>query len=382
MNGTTSYVGLTWDHPRGYVALERAAEQARAQGLALRWERQPLEGFESHPIEELAARYDIIVLDHPHLGDAVLSDCFQPLESIFQASEIEQWRTQSIGRALDSYRYSGQHWALPLDAAAQVAVVRRDLLDEPHPKSWSEVVEFATRQSVCLSLAGPHALLTLYSISAAFGAPPVAQGPERLLEVEGATSAWALFSELYSKSYKGWIGKNPIGILQAMARERGAAYCPLIFGYVNYAATTDGSQLLQFVDVPAGPDGHLGSTLGGTGIGVSRRAQVSDQLRAHLVDLLSMRTQTQFIPFADGQPSARNAWSDAAVNKTWNDFFAGTCATLEQAIVRPRHPGYIPFQTDASAMVRDALEQRQSAAQILGALQSLYEQRRPANSEA
>ena len=30
--------GLTWDHPRGYVALERAAERARAEGLDLHWE--------------------------------------------------------------------------------------------------------------------------------------------------------------------------------------------------------------------------------------------------------------------------------------------------------------------------------------------------------
>ena len=64
--------GLTWDHPRGYVALERAAERARAEGLDLHWERQPLEGFESHPIEDLAERYDLIVLDHPHIGDCLL----------------------------------------------------------------------------------------------------------------------------------------------------------------------------------------------------------------------------------------------------------------------------------------------------------------------
>jgi len=45
------YCGLTWDHPRGYNALAAAAE---ASGGLLHWDKQPLEGFESHPIGELA----------------------------------------------------------------------------------------------------------------------------------------------------------------------------------------------------------------------------------------------------------------------------------------------------------------------------------------
>ncbi|MDI1270507.1 MAG: hypothetical protein PSV40_15575 [Polaromonas sp.] len=381
MSRINSYVGLTWDHPRGYVALERAAAQAQAKGLSLRWERQPLEGFESHPIEKLAERYDVIVLDHPHLGDAVHGQCLQPLESIFDATDIAQWRAQSIGQAFASYGYAGQHWALPLDAASQVAVMRPDLIEEPAPKSWVQVGELAGRHDVCLSLAGPHALLTLFSISAAFGEAPVSRGPETLLVGDGAVQAWDVLSELYGRSFKGWLGKNPIGLLQAMSQNTEAVYCPLVFGYVTYAAPSDGSHRLQFVDVPAGPGGLLGSTLGGTGIGISRRTKVNDQLKAHLVDLLSLRTQAQYIPFADGQPSARNAWADTAVNTAWNDFFAGTSATLEKALVRPRHPGYVPFQTQASALVRQALEDHHSAAQILGALQALYEQHRPPNSE-
>jgi multiple sugar transport system substrate-binding protein len=381
VSASNSYLGLTWDHPRGYVALEQAAEKARAEGLNLRWERQPLEGFESHPIEELAERYDIIVLDHPHLGDAVHGECLQPLESVFNAADIAQWRAQSIGQSFNSYGYAGKNWALPLDAASQVAVMRSDLLSEPAPKTWTEVVELAARQPVCLSLAGPHAVLSLFSISGAFGEAPASRGAETLLAGDGAVQAWEALSELYAKSFKGWSDKNPIGILNAMARGTEVVYCPLVFGYVTYAAPTDGSRALKFVNVPAGPTGLLGSTLGGTGIGISRRAKVTDVLKAHLVDLMSLRTQAQYIPFADGQPSAREAWADAAVNTAWNDFFAGTSATLEKALVRPRHPGFVPFQTQASALVREALAERQPAAKVLGALQRLYEQHRPAGSE-
>jgi len=138
---------------------------------------------------------------------------------------------------------------------------------------------------------------------------------------------------------------------------------------------------VQFGNVPAGPGGRLGSVLGGTGLAVSRRAQVSDTLRAHLVQLLSPSVQGEFIPFAEGQPSARAAWSDPRVNAAWGGFFRATRETLEQAIVRPRHPGYVAFQTAASERVRQALAQGLRAPQLAAALQTLYERHRPAGSE-
>lgn len=378
---TRSYLGLTWDHPRGYVALEKAAAQAREQGLDLRWKRQPLEGFESHPIEELAREYDLIVLDHPHMGDAVTGDCLQPLESLFDSETLASWKAQSIGNTFESYRYGGKHWALPLDAASQVAALRPDRLDEPAPASWPAAIEFARRHPVALSLAGPHAALTLFSISAAHGDAPGASGPGRLFAGEGAATAWELMRELYALSFKGWADRNPIAILEALARGVEAVYCPLVYGYVNYAVAGPDRHPVNFVDVPAGPGGRLGSVLGGTGLAVSRRTIVSDRLHEHLATLLSEAMQRDFIPFADGQPSARAAWSDARVNAAWGGFFAQTRATVEQAIVRPRHPHYVPFQSAAAEFVRQALAQSQGARAVVNGLQSLYERHRPANSE-
>jgi hypothetical protein len=64
--------GITWDHPRGYAALtelERLDANADARYGAvpapLAWDRQPLAGFESQPIADLAGRYDLLVIDHP-----------------------------------------------------------------------------------------------------------------------------------------------------------------------------------------------------------------------------------------------------------------------------------------------------------------------------
>jgi len=110
---------LTWDHPRGYNALAAASKlpDVIAAGLDIHWDKQPLEGFESHPIADLCARYDLVVLDHPHVGEAMSGDCLLSLEDVFGSETVAELAKASIGPSLTSYRFAGKHWALPLDAA-------------------------------------------------------------------------------------------------------------------------------------------------------------------------------------------------------------------------------------------------------------------------
>src|SRR5690606_38336178 len=139
----TEYVGLTWDHPRGRNALTAAAGDLGG-GDSLRWEAQPLEGCESAPIDELAQRYDLLVLDHPHLGDALATDSIRPLDELFDAEQLAQWSDAAAGPSMASYRMDGRLWALPLDAATQVTVRRLDLVSEP-ARTWDDMVALADR---------------------------------------------------------------------------------------------------------------------------------------------------------------------------------------------------------------------------------------------
>ncbi|QDL92059.1 extracellular solute-binding protein [Paroceanicella profunda] len=373
--------GLTWDHPRGYSALAAAAaEVAPGQGLSLTWARQPLEGFESAPIAELCAAHDLVVLDHPHVGEAVEAGCLHPLEEVFGPAELAAIGARTIGPCLASYRYAGRHWALPLDAATQVMATRPDLLETP-PATWQEVLALSRGGTpVALSLAGPHVLMSLFSVCTALGAPPALR-PQELLPPEVACTAWEILSELAGRSPAALRPLNPIGILNRMAAEEIAACVPLIYGYVTYAAPASGTAL-RFSDAPrATPGGRPGGTLGGTGIGLSRRVTPTPELRTHLRWLMSEAVQRGFIPDHDGQPSARAAWADAGVNARWRGFYAGTAATLEASCVRPRFAGYIAFQTAASERLRAALEAREPAARAMQALQDLYDQSRPGGTE-
>jgi len=195
------YRGLTWNHPRGYAALVAAAvqlDEAR-DALGIAWDRQPLEGFESHPIAQLCARYDLVVLDHPHVGEAIEQRCLQPLENLFRSDELATLSKQIIGPSYSSYAYGGKHWALPLDAATQVCAYRADLIDEAPPRTWAEVVALSERVPVALSLAGPHAALSFWSIAAALGDPPGRTDPGRLIAIDTGLQVIELMTALAAR---------------------------------------------------------------------------------------------------------------------------------------------------------------------------------------
>lgn len=362
---TPSYLGLTWDHPRGYAALDAAAAQvAPGHGMSLHWERHPLEGFESHPIAELAARHDLIVLDHPHIGEALATDCLRPMEDVLGMAEVSTLARETIGPSMASYAFDGAHWALPLDAASQVMAFAPGVVEEP-PRTWDDVLALADKRRVALSLSGPHAALTFQSVAAAFQGRTRPKG--RFVTPEAGREAYAVMQALTTQATRDYAGHNPIALLHALAAGADLALVPLVYGYVNYAA----SGQVVFSDAPRGPAG-IGSILGGTGIAVSRRAPITPALRRHLRWLMSSEAQCSFIPAHAGQPALHAAWCDAACDAAAGHFYSATRATLEGAALRPRHAGAIAFQTEIAQRLREGLLTGEAAEPVLAALEAAF----------
>lgn len=341
-----AFRGLTWDHPRGRLAVERAA--LAAPGL-IEWDVHTLEGFESSPIEDLAKQYDVIVLDHPHLGDALAGDALRPVESWLDGETLARIASNVVGPSLTSYEVGGKTWALPLDAATQVSARLAERVPEA-PETWDGVLELAQHEPVAPNLAGPHALLSYLSICVSLGEEPAVDGGGELISEPTGVEAAKILTELARTAPAGATDLNPIGLLERMRDVRDIAYVPLVYGYVTYAA---GPGALAFGDAPAGPGGLIGSVIGGTGLAVTTRSQPSDDLVDMLAWLMHPLTQATAIPEHAGQPSAASAWSNDEVNARAGGFYAATRRTIEASWVRPRLPGYTGFQATASAALRE-----------------------------
>ena len=174
---------MTWDHPRGYDPLVACSAVWEARtGVRLEWDRRSLQDFESFPVAELAERYDLIVIDHPHVGQITREQCLVPLDG---GTDVALLRKDYVGASLASYEWEGRLWALPIDAAAQVQAWRPDRLASP-PLDWVEMLELATAGAVLCPLRPPHNLMALFTLSGLSGSPARAEGPE-LLPPAGAS---------------------------------------------------------------------------------------------------------------------------------------------------------------------------------------------------
>lgn len=347
----TSYRGLTWDHPRGRDALEAAARRGAADSdswLDITWDTQALTGFETRSLHDVVDDYDLIVLDHPHLGEALRTDSLLPLDSVFSAAELDTWSDATVGNSFDAYRLDGHPWALPIDAATQVAAARIGQVDD-FPQTWSEVDALASRRSVALSISGPHAIVTFASVCVALGEEPA--GGDYFISTETGSEVFELLTGIAARAVDGVDGLDPIQLLERMSEVGDLHYIPLVFGYVTFAGHE-----VRFGDAPSAVvGGRRGSTLGGAGLALSRNCKVDDGLAAYARWLMSPAAQGGFIPQHSGQPSARSAWIDAGLNAATDNFYSATLATIDDAWVRPRYAGYVAFQTEASDVVRAVL---------------------------
>ncbi|MFC5801887.1 carbohydrate ABC transporter substrate-binding protein [Streptomyces formicae] len=341
--------GMTWDHPRAYLALDAFAAGSGAPEV--RWHRQPLSAFEARPVAELARSHDLMVIDHPGLGAAIEADALLPIEEIIGARELDAWLDSAIGSSARSYRLGGRTWAVPIDAAAQVAVRRRGAV-VPVPARWEDVPEAAAGHRVALCLAGPHAMLTLLAMCS--GEPPADR--TRLLDPDAATAALGLLRTVYRMSDQEASLLDPIGVHEAIAAGAdGPLWCPLVYGYVSYARGGEGREL-AWSDAPGRRGRGPLSVLGGTGLAVSRRARGKADVRAWLTAYMRDDVQTGLVPRSGGQPAHRAVWTGRQdVDAAWGGFYSSTAATLEAAWVRPRLPGWITLQAEGSELVREAV---------------------------
>ncbi|MBC8716021.1 extracellular solute-binding protein [Ochrobactrum sp. Marseille-Q0166] len=363
--------GMTWSHPRGYDPMVAGAQQWLAdKGVEIEWEKRSLQDFETFPVEELARNFDMIVIDHPHVGQITKEGCLLALDVPGRETELAALAAGSVGQSFSSYNWQGRQWAFPLDAATQVQAWRPDLVDEP-ATSWGEVLRLARTGKVLLPLRSPHSLMCFYTLVANAGTPCSVEG--ELISLEDGSQAFEQLREIASLVKPECFGMDPIAVFEEMAEPGSQIACsPLIYGYVNYAMPGFRDRLIRFADIPSGASGVAGSALGGTGIAVSAFSKHPEAAIDFAYWIASGAVQKGLYAASNGQPGHADAWEDDGVNAATLGFYRDTRATLEGAWVRPRHDGYMPFQEAASERINKGLKENEKAENVVADLNRLF----------
>ncbi|HVI80881.1 MAG TPA: hypothetical protein VM715_22550, partial [Candidatus Acidoferrum sp.] len=168
------------------------------------------------------------------------------------------------------------------------------------------------------------------------------------------------------------LSANPITIWERMSSSDEIAYCPLAFGYSNYARNGYRSKLISFGAIPSSGRGPVGATLGGAGVSISASCPYLDLAVEYVSWIAGKVCQRTLYVESGGQPARKTAWLDTYANQLTNGYFAATLPALENAWLRPRFSGFEYFQIKALTVVSDFLRSELSCRETLNQLGELY----------
>ena len=370
--------GLTWKHDRGLAPLLATAAHfcGTHPEVKIEWETRSLQDFGEGSIQTAVEHYDLVVIDHPYMGVVAREKCFLPLDDYFAVNELQELSQDSLGLSYPSYCFDGHQWAFPIDAAAQVAGYRADILETNGfnaPQTWEEVAELAKvrRGFVTPALSPLDSLMCFFTMCANLGEPPFAQ-KDQVVSGNIGEQVLERLRILAEHSAEGALSANPIAIWERMSSSDDIAYCPLAFGYSNYARNRYRSKLISFCCIPSSGHGPIGATLGGAGLAISQNCKHSDLALKYAFWLAGEECQRTLYVESGGQPASKSAWQGPHANKITNDYFAATLSVLENAWLRPRFAGFEDFQIQAAGTLSRFLKSDKSWRETLSRLDDLY----------
>jgi multiple sugar transport system substrate-binding protein len=352
----TTLKGITWNHTRGYVPMVATAQRFSEThpDVEIIWEKRSLQAFADYPIEKLAESFDLLVIDHPFVGYAAAHPTLLPLDEYLSPDFLQDQAAHSVGQSHPSYFYSGHQWALAIDAATPIASYRADLLEQLKtdvPRTWEELLELARRGIVAFAAIPVDCLMNFFTFCLALGEAPFS-GEGRVVSEETGVAALQHMKQLIDLCPPQCLERNPIATYEAMTSTDEIAYCPFSYGYSNYARPGYARRVLRSSGLVQFHNGQrLRSTLGGTGLAVSRACRNVEAALEYCRLVADAACQRTLYFDSGGQPGHRGAWEDSTVNAACNDFFRNTLQTLDEAYLRPRYDGYLHFQDDGGTII-------------------------------
>ena len=348
--------GMTWDHRRAIdplLATHADCSRSSIPDIDIEWSSRPLHGFEFTPVAELAAIFDLIILDHPFCGDIAASQ----LPAARWTTSAGSRATPFVGPSLaDLSLCKAQLWALPVDAACQVAVSRPDLMARlgcaPPSRlgascSLSARAAPAQGMQLAIGLRGVHSLMTFFTLCANLGTPcatstRTSHSPTGTRRARRSSLMRALLAFCPPEA----LDWNSIALHDAMVARDDLVFCPAVYCYATYAEA-DQRRPLRFHDLP-GPRGTARARRSAAPASASPHIA---RIREAALDLCPLRRwsprRSTPSPSITASRRASRAWRDAAIDARFGGCYRDTLrddggvldpATLSPAISasRPR----------------------------------------------
>jgi multiple sugar transport system substrate-binding protein len=336
---------VAWDHPRAVAPLSAAAS---AWGDTVITCRSLASFGDEVPVADGA---DLVLIDHPHIGEAAQSGALIALDSLIARSDLRAIANRAVGGSGEVYEFQGSCWAVPVDAACHGMAAVRSLAA---PATLTDLVAASASSRLALPLHPAHAVSAFITVAATLGAPTPLDALTDATLARDALSVLAAVAACGPDDAYAWEPPDALAAVEA-----GDVDCvPFVYGYVGYD--------VEWHEVPARARGAAPRPILG-GVGMAVLASCPNPLAAaeFAVWYASTAVQRDIVLTHGGQPATLDAWAIGA-----DPVFRGTARGMANAIARPRDPWWPALQRDAGEAIaeglRGGLDERVLAERLAG----------------
>lgn len=381
MSGRILLRGITWNHSRALLPLVATAQRFEElhPDVEIRWEKRSLHEFGHADLTPLAREFDLLVVDHPMMGLAYDCGALVDLQSLLPGSFLDDLAETFVGQSYQSYLYSGNLFALPIDAAAPAASYRPDILSRTGlelPSTWNDLLHLARRGVVVMPAFPADLFLNFMGLCVSKGSQ-IAKDPEQLVDDETGKACLEQLRDLAAQMPDIIYQLNPIALYEYMAVGDRFAYCPFAYSYSNYSRAGFARNVILYRNpILLEPARPLRTVLGGTGLAISSRRLHIEIAVEYAAWVAGEQCQRTLYGLSGGQPANRAAWTDDTLNAMSNGFFRQTLQSMNSAYMRPRYRGYIELQEKAGEPIQDYLRRNGSTVAVLANINALYRKSR------
>ncbi|RVT82727.1 carbohydrate ABC transporter substrate-binding protein [Rhodobacteraceae bacterium CCMM004] len=388
----TTISGIAWDHRRCWGPLDADVARARAEdGIDIHWARRSLYSFGEGDLRDFVDDHDLIIFDHPFVGDIATQGLMLDLGTFLTPAEATVFRQNTVGASYRSYEFEGGVYGLPIDSAATTSAWRADLMEAAGlavPDTLEDVIALGRaareRDKWVAWAAKPTDLMCAYIAMIASWGYDLGREDGPFAPRDMSAAALARIMELREVIHPKSFVWNPIQLFDHMTSHDDVVFTPYAFNYINYAY--GGDRVLTF-----GPPPRLSGRirprglLGGAGIGVSARSANPEAAFRYAMTLVSPEFQAGPYVADGGQPGMRAAWVSPECDKVTNGFFSNCLQAMDDAYLRPTLPGFVGFFHEATlrlaAVVNEGASHDAYVDWQTGAYDALCADRRPAAAE-
>lgn len=389
MRDSVTLVGATWQHQRGYrplYATAAAYSQVRP-GVRIAWESFEWDELLEVQRKELLAnsgKYDLLMIDHPWLGEYVSKDWLIPVHDVFDAPTVREIQDDTPTKVLESYLFNGRLWALPFDASTQVFYYRRDVLEnigQQVPQDFDALQEIAqlihnppSMYGIGLPLRSFHAFDVFLSVFTAFGGQLFDEEGRWLYSSEPGEQALLTLSSMLKFSHPRSLAWGPWQSGNAIENGGTICFAPINYGYISFRSDCRQSSQVGVTMVPKVRETQKrSSVLGGVGLAVAKATAHPKECADYCKFSMDRSVIEKFIATSCWQPGRKSILT----NNRWDEFSGGFFGTLMHSIefsyLRPRFDGWQTVEVECGEVISRFLRGEISSRQVLKAMDEVGE---------